>query len=147
MEALGGEVWWLVRSVWPSNPPSGMQNLFVATRWQDAFLLGANNTFIADVHLWQWCYSQTLHSQWPQPPLLPAYLLRFPVALSLARLHMGKGTARSCLKALQHLQVVGLTYLRLQDWAVFMQESLSHAHCSGIFLQDFQGFGSLLGWW
>ena len=61
---------WLARSMWASDPPSGMCSLVVATRWQDAFLLGAVNAFIADVQLWQSCYGQPLQSQWPQPPLL-----------------------------------------------------------------------------
>lgn len=38
-----------------SDLPSGMRSLPVATRWQETFLLGDINTFIADVQLWQRC--------------------------------------------------------------------------------------------
>lgn len=60
----------LARSARASNPPSGMRSLAVATRWHGAFLVGAINTFIADVQLWQRPYGQPLQLQWPQPPLL-----------------------------------------------------------------------------
>lgn len=61
----------LARSARASDPLSGMRSLVVATRWQDAFLLRAINTFVTDVQLWQRCYGQPLQSEWPQPTLLP----------------------------------------------------------------------------
>lgn len=89
-----------------------------------------------------------MRSQWPQPLLLS---IRFPVTLALARLHVGKGTVGSCLKAQQPAarggsdlpQAAGLS--RVRAGKPLLSGMLQTAPCSGTFLQGFQGFGSLLG--
>ena len=79
-----------------------------------------------------------------------ACLLGFPIIFVPTRLHMGRGTVRTCLKALQPA-VPGRSDLPetametgVHAGKPLFSRMLQPVACSGTFLQSFQAFGSLL---